>query len=694
MAEAEDVITDVARHATIHIRRLWIKHRGPNDIPRPLCLPELRQRLDLMIHAVYGRSVPLRVAHVPARPTLLTRLFRRHDVQQSGFAIPRTDGRSIWLPMELPIPPPVVGNGGNVAPEEHEYRNAVAESFRTIALLLAARIARGSAQHVSSAACPRSLALYLILEAQAADETLIAELPGMAQAVRRLRRNCLERRPKIATLPPGCRALEHIVQNILVSEPGEPVAGLPWPPAKEAAEHLEIAAWLLRQEEATHSRLPHTHALHKDCWTCELLPLAPAPVAGSMDTSTEDEPPTPPARSAHMPRSPKERKAEAEEDREDDGMWMMQTAEPLEKAEDPMGMQRPTDRDEETAGEEFADALSELPEARLVSSPTPAKEILLSDDTPDLRSPARSENPETTTAQIHYPEWDYRISGYLHPGATIHLLPAPHGPQAWVDKTLARHRSMLEVIRRRFEMLRADRVRLRRRLDGDEIDIDAYTEARADMRAGLPLPQGLYMEHRRQVRNIAIVLLVDISGSTDSYLGEHRRIIDVEREALLLVAIALQHMGEPFSIQAFSGNGPKGVTITTLKQFREAHSPEVALRIAALEPQHYTRCGAALRHATAELMQQPAEHRLLLLLSDGKPNDVDSYEGRYGVEDTRRAVEEARIQGVHPFCLTIDRQAATYLPTIFGRGQYALLNRPQALPTVLLDWMRRLLAGS
>lgn len=251
---------------------------------------------------------------------------------------------------------------------------------------------------------------------------------------------------------------------------------------------------------------------------------------------------------------------------------------------------------------------------------------------------------------------------------------------------------MLDTIRRRFEMLRAERVWLRRRLDGDEIDIDACTQARADARAGLPLNDALYRQLRRQRRNLAIMLLVDISGSTDSYLTDGRRIIDVEREALLLVAIALQHMGEPYSIQAFSGDGPNGVTISSLKHFSEPHSADVALRIAALEPQHYTRSGAALRHATAELMRQPAEHRLLLLLSDGKPNDADIYEGRYGVEDTRRAVEEARVQGVHSFCLTIDRQAAAYLPKVFGHGQYALLSRPAELPTVLLDWMRRLVA--
>ncbi|HEY0885734.1 MAG TPA: VWA domain-containing protein, partial [Ramlibacter sp.] len=120
---------------------------------------------------------------------------------------------------------------------------------------------------------------------------------------------------------------------------------------------------------------------------------------------------------------------------------------------------------------------------------------------------------------------------------------------------------------------------------------------------------------------------------------------------------------------------------------------EVAQRIAGLEPERSTRAGAALRHATAVLMRQPAEHRLLLLLSDGEPDDVDEYEGRYGVEDMRQAVTEAKLQGVRPFCLTIDRHAASYLPAVFGPHHYALLPRPELLPTVLLDWLRRLVTS-
>src|SRR5690606_11152499 len=180
-------------------------------------------------------------------------------------------------------------------------------------------------------------------------------------------------------------------------------------------------------------------------------------------------------------------------------------------------------------------------------------------------------------------------------------------------------------------------------------------------------------------------------GSSDGWVSRNHRIIDVEREALLLVCIALESMGEPFSILAFSGEGPHGVTVRPVKGFEEHYCNDTALKISALEPEQYTRTGAALRHATANLMQIQATHRLLVLLSDGKPNDIDNYEGRYGVEDMRMAVTEAKLQGISPFCLTIDRHAADYLPGIFGNHQYALLPDPEKLPGVLLAWMKRLI---
>jgi len=206
------------------------------------------------------------------------------------------------------------------------------------------------------------------------------------------------------------------------------------------------------------------------------------------------------------------------------------------------------------------------------------------------------------------------------------------------------------------------------------------------------MSQNLYESQRPGKRDMAIMLLIDISGSTDSWLSSTQRVIDIEREALLLVCTALEGLNQPYSVQAFSGEGPQGVTVSAVKDFEERYDTRITQRIAALEPERYTRTGAALRHASMLLMKQPSQHRLLMLISDGKPNDADEYDGRYGVEDMRQAVNEAKLQGIFPFCLTIDRQAASYLPAIFGSRQYALLPKPELLPSVLLDWMRRLLA--
>jgi nitric oxide reductase NorD protein len=255
------------------------------------------------------------------------------------------------------------------------------------------------------------------------------------------------------------------------------------------------------------------------------------------------------------------------------------------------------------------------------------------------------------------------------------------------------YRSMANAVRRQFESLRAQRIRLRRQLEGEEIDLEAYVQSHADFRAGLPMAQGLYQRVVPARRDLAVVLLIDISGSTDAWVSTNKRIIDVEREALLLVSLAMHAMCAPYAIMGFSGEGPQGVTVRSIKSFDEPYSNDIACRIASLEPEHYTRAGAALRHASAALMRQSAQHRLLLLLSDGKPNDVDEYEGRYGVEDMRQAVTEAKLQGIHPFCLTIDRHAAGYLPRIFGAHHYALLPRPELLPTVLAEWMKRLVSA-
>lgn len=669
MAEAEEVITDVARHATIYARDLWRRHRKDMSGPSSTSLKDIAPRLDLLLTAVFGRTFALRLAESPAPATFLTRVFRHAEGPRVGAAIPATDGQSIWLPATLVDQPGLTGT----------------EQFRVLALQQAQRATRGGAAMRNVLDDRLEQAVFLVLEAHAADVELVRLLPGIAGALQAVRRMALELRPAPSAFPLHRVALEAHVRAVLSSSI---CAARPASAVRNLAQVREVAAELRYLGVVP----PKGRLLYRDLWTGELRQPAPRPkFVEALAPPTDDSPAS--SRSARLGRRPEVREAPEDEDDKKQGAWMVQTALPHEQAEDPGGLQRPTDRDDQTAAQELADSLSELPQARLVTSPGRPKEVLLSDEPPEARAKNGRVAASEQQRALRYPEWDYAASAYREAGATVRVGPALEGAQAWVDATLDRHRSTVNLVRRRFEMLRAQRMRLHKQLEGDEVDLDAYISGYADFRAGHPMPQGLYQHCRQARRDMAIMLLVDISGSTDGWVTANKRVIDVEREALLLVSIALQGMAEPNAILAFSGEGPHGVVIRNVKEFDEPFGPIVARRIAMLEPEHYTRAGAAIRHATAVLMQQGARHRLLLMLSDGKPNDVDEYEGRYGVEDMRQAVTEAKLQGIQPFCLTVDRQATAYLPGIFGSHQYALLPKPELLPTVLVDWMRRLLQG-
>ncbi|MGQ9425712.1 nitric oxide reductase activation protein NorD [Gilvimarinus sp. F26214L] len=687
MAEAEELLSDAARHATVFIRELWRRQRPPGTRSPAPALRDFRERLDLLISATWGQSYPLRPAQPPARATLLSILFRCDRKPRRTGPVPATDGRNIWLP-------PTVDAGD---------QSEAASLYRAMALQQVVRARRGSAEG-SAGLSPLGADLYLLLEARAAERELIGQLPGLAASLQGLRIRAARQRPAVASFPPLRQPLERLYQQLL-QEPLLPESGLPEPcgtvdrvlpltaspeESRRVSERL-LAAML---PDCGRAAQLGPSPLLKDCWTGELRSVGPQALAWDC-APDEDAPPgeAAPPRSARLNRRPEVRESRpGEEDSDSEAPWMIQLDEPHPHAEDPMGLQRPTDRDQEDSAEQYGDLVSELAQARLISSPGRPREVLLADDPPDARARRELRARIREGRGIAYPEWDYRREAYREEGAVVRLLTPDRGSREWVEATLEQHRAMLGEIRRRFEMLRAKPAWERKRPDGEEIDIDGYTEARADFLAGGSLGEGFYCSRRQADRNLAITLLVDVSGSTDSWVAANRRIIDVEREALLLVSEALEGLGEPWSVLTFSGEGPQAVTVRCIKGFGEPYRQEVSRRISALEPEHYTRAGAAIRHASVELMKKPAAHRLLLLLSDGKPNDRDDYEGRYGVEDMAQAVKEARLQGIHPFCLTIDRQAAAYLPRIFGAGHYALLPEPERLPVALLDWMRRLVS--
>ena len=178
--------------------------------------------------------------------------------------------------------------------------------------------------------------------------------------------------------------------------------------------------------------------------------------------------------------------------------------------------------------------------------------------------------------------------------------------------------------------------------------------------------------------------------STDAHLNNQHRVIEVIIDSLLLFGEALSAVGDHFALYGFSSLRRQQVRMLELKTFAQRYSDDTRGRIQALKPGYYTRMGAAIRQATKQLEQCKQRRKLLLLVTDGKPNDIDLYEGRYGVEDTREAVMEARAKGLLPFCITIDQEAGDYLPYMFGANGFTLIHQPEQLPTRLPQLYRLL----
>ncbi|MBF0167560.1 MAG: VWA domain-containing protein [Alphaproteobacteria bacterium] len=275
------------------------------------------------------------------------------------------------------------------------------------------------------------------------------------------------------------------------------------------------------------------------------------------------------------------------------------------------------------------------------------------------------------TGENLYPEWDYRLRDYHQDYCRVLTSQAPLEGEGWVADESVKKR--IRRIRRQFEALLNRPVLLRAQPDGSELDIDALVRASSDLKACGYASERVYLQHRKQERDLAVVVLVDASLSTDAWI-ENRRVLDVEKEALTVFANVLEACGDSFSILTFTSKKRTSVRVETIKGFEEHFSEQVVKRIGALKPGYYTRIGAAVRHASAQLEQRPNRHRLLLVITDGKPNDIDHYEGRYGLDDTRKSIREARALGHKVFGVTVDRKAQDYFPYLFGRGSFAIIS--------------------
>lgn len=326
------------------------------------------------------------------------------------------------------------------------------------------------------------------------------------------------------------------------------------------------------------------------------------------------------------------------------------------------------------------------------------------DPTMDHEALQRDPRPQAALAQdpdvqhtgkvVLYPEWDATIEDYKPNWVRLTEYNLQPGGSGFVEAVREEHGALIGQIRRAFEALRPETARRHRGLtDGDEIDIDRAVAERVEKKSGGSPDGRVYMRNHREERDVAVAFLIDMSSSTNEVVNsEAKRIIDVEKQALVLISEAVDAIGDEAAIYGFSGYGRDQVAFYIAKEFTDPWNDSVRERIGRISWKMENRDGAAIRHATKKLLARPARVRLLILLSDGKPLDCgcDHYSDRYAQEDTRVALTEARKRGVHPFCITVDPQGHHYLARMYGEIGYTVIDRIEKLPQRLPQIYRRL----
>ena len=326
------------------------------------------------------------------------------------------------------------------------------------------------------------------------------------------------------------------------------------------------------------------------------------------------------------------------------------------------------------------EALEEVSLGKVVRSPDPVHAILRADvglgtGVPDVETVAPGERG------LPYDEWDGKLRTYRRGWCTVYPSAIARSDAKWARATAARHRRLIRSLTRAIEARRNRLAPQRAQPDGESIDLDAVVRhlgARGAHEAGAPR---LYVRKARPQRDVATTVLLDVSLSSDSWVDD-RRVLDVSREGALVLGEVAEALGDSLQILCFASHTRNQCRVWEVRGWDTPWSVGRA-RLGALTPQGYTRIGPALRHATAELARHRARHRLLLLVSDGKPTDYDRYEGRHGIADVRQAVREADRLGVSVHGLTVDKGARDYLPAMLGPGRWHIVRTVDDLPRAL-----------
>ncbi|MEO1918635.1 MAG: VWA domain-containing protein [Paracoccaceae bacterium] len=301
------------------------------------------------------------------------------------------------------------------------------------------------------------------------------------------------------------------------------------------------------------------------------------------------------------------------------------------------------------------------------------------------QSRANDEDDEGLLPPQHYPEWDSNVQNYRPDWATVYEAIQPAGNASEIDSLLDKHKMLSRQLRQIVDLLKPQqRKRVRYQEEGDELDLDTAIRAAIDHRIGSTPDTRIHQNHVKDGRDISVLLLLDLSKSIGKVpKGVEHTILQLSQEAVALMAEAVEGLGDPFAIAGFSSNTRHEVRYTHLKGFSEAWGHDPKARLAAIKAGDSTRMGAALRHAGRYLENRKEEKRLLLLLTDGEPHDIDEQDPKYLQDDTHVAVKELESKGITTYCITLDPDADDYVADVFGRNNYTVIDKVERLPEKL-----------
>ncbi len=284
----------------------------------------------------------------------------------------------------------------------------------------------------------------------------------------------------------------------------------------------------------------------------------------------------------------------------------------------------------------------------------------------------------------HYPEWDYRDKNYRPDWVSLYENLHPSGSAKKIDGLLKKHAALAKRLKQLLELLKPQNfVRVRYQEEGSELDLDIAIRSLIDFKSGVTPDPRINMSHKHDGRNIAVTLLLDLSASLDEIpTGCSQTILELSQEAVALLSMAIDELGDPFAIAGFSSNTRHHVRYQHIKGFNEKWDDEVKSRLAAIKAGYSTRMGAAMRHAGHYLSHQQSDKKLLLILTDGEPSDVDADDARLLIEDTAKAVKELDQAGIYTYCINLDPDADDYVQDIFG-NQYSVIDNVEKLPEKL-----------